>query len=85
MGYKNFPRAPFLLFLTEQGFAIRICRRRALTWLPNPAIKVDVMEVRFMASLSLHFGVAQFTTAIVRMLGKAVKFRHCPATVSAPA
>jgi hypothetical protein len=28
---------------------------------------------------------AQFTTAIVRMLGKAVKFRHCPATVSAPA
>jgi hypothetical protein len=26
-----------------------------------------------------------FTTAIARMLGKAVKVRHCPATVSAPA
>jgi hypothetical protein len=26
---------------------------------------------------------AHFTTAIVRMLGKAVKLRHCPATVSA--
>jgi hypothetical protein len=25
----------------------------------------------------------QSTTAIVRMLGKAVKLRHCPATVSA--
>jgi hypothetical protein len=28
---------------------------------------------------------AQRTTAIARMLGKAVKLRHCPATVSAPA
>jgi hypothetical protein len=28
---------------------------------------------------------AQSTTAIARMLGKAVKLRHCPATVSAPA
>ena len=28
-------------------------------------------------------GAAHFTTAIARMLGKAVKFRHCPATVSA--
>ncbi len=28
---------------------------------------------------------SQFKTAIARMLGKAVKFRHCPATVSAPA
>ena len=26
----------------------------------------------------------QLTTVIVRMLGKAVKLRHCPATVSAP-
>jgi hypothetical protein len=26
---------------------------------------------------------AQFTTAIARMLGKAVKVRYCPATVSA--
>jgi hypothetical protein len=44
------------------------------------------MEVAFMASRSpLHRGAAQFTTAIVRMLGKAVKLRHCPATVSAPA
>ncbi len=30
-------------------------------------------------------GAAQPTTAIARMLGKAVKLRHCPATVSAPA
>ena len=28
---------------------------------------------------------AQPYTVIARMLGKAVKFRHCPATVSAPA
>ena len=28
---------------------------------------------------------AHLITAIVRMLGKAVKLRHCPATVSAPA
>ncbi len=28
---------------------------------------------------------AQLTTVIARMLGKAVKLRHCPATVSAPA
>ena len=27
---------------------------------------------------------ALFIIAIARMLGKAVKFRHCPATVSAP-
>jgi len=32
-----------------------------------------------------HEPAAQFTTAIVRMHGKAVKVRHCPATVSAPA
>jgi hypothetical protein len=43
------------------------------------------MEVCFMASLSLLVGATQFITAIARMLGKAVKFRHCPATVSAPA
>jgi hypothetical protein len=30
-------------------------------------------------------GAAQFAIAIVRMLGKAVKIRHCPATVSATA
>ena len=33
----------------------------------------------------LRHGAAQFTTAIARMLGKAVKVRHCPATVSASA
>ena len=38
-----------------------------------------------MTFLLLHRGAAQFTTAIVRMHGKAVKVRHCPATVSAPA
>ena len=38
-----------------------------------------------MTCLLLLLGAAQFTTAIARMLGKAVKFRHCPATVSAPA
>ena len=37
-----------------------------------------------MTSLPLNRWAAQLTTAIVRMLGKAVKFRHCPATVSAP-
>jgi hypothetical protein len=31
----------------------------------------------------LIYQAAQFITAIVRMLGKAVKVRHCPATVSA--
>jgi len=30
-------------------------------------------------------GTVKFTTIIARMLGKAVKVRHCPATVSAPA
>lgn len=34
---------------------------------------------------SSPLGRAQFTTAIARMLGKAVKLRHCPATVSATA
>jgi hypothetical protein len=29
-------------------------------------------------------GTVQLTTLIARMLGKAVKLRHCPATVSAP-
>ena len=38
-----------------------------------------------MASLQPLDAAAQLTTAIARMLGKAVKFRHCPATVSAPA
>ena len=38
-----------------------------------------------MASLPQHRAAAQLTTAIARMLGKAVKLRHCPATVSAPA
>ena len=50
-----------------------------------PAIKVDVMEIRSMASRLLRDGQRNSTTAIARMLGKAVKLRHCPATVSAPA
>ena len=32
----------------------------------------------------LIFQAVQFSPAIVRMLGKAVKVRHCTATVSAP-
>ena len=43
------------------------------------------MKVCFMSSLLLESRAAHFITAIVRMLGKAVKLRHCPATVSAPA
>jgi len=43
------------------------------------------MEVDSMTSLQLLEAAAQLTTAIARMFGKAVKVRHCPATVSAPA
>jgi len=43
------------------------------------------MKVSFMSSLLLVDRAAFLTTAIARMLGKAVKLRHCPATVSAPA
>jgi hypothetical protein len=42
------------------------------------------MEVVSMPSLPLFYAAAPLITAIVRMLGKAVKLRHCPATVSAP-
>ena len=35
-------------------------------------------------SLAAQCWAGQVTTAIVRMFGKAVKFRYCPATVSAP-
>ena len=38
-----------------------------------------------MPTLSRPAGATSHTTAIARMLGKAVKIRHCPATVSAPA
>jgi hypothetical protein len=42
------------------------------------------MEVASMASLLQRArATALFIIAIARMLGKAVKFRHCPATVSA--
>jgi hypothetical protein len=41
------------------------------------------MEITFMPLRPLLLGAAHFTTAIVRMFGKAVKLRHCPATVSA--
>jgi hypothetical protein len=43
------------------------------------------MEAASMTSLQPLDDAAQLTTAIARMLGKAVKVRHCPATVSAPA
>jgi hypothetical protein len=43
------------------------------------------MEIDSMASLLQPDAAAPLTTAIARMFGKAVKFRHCPATVSAPA
>jgi hypothetical protein len=43
------------------------------------------MEVDSMTSLQRLEVAAQPTTAIARMFGKAVKVRHCPATVSAPA
>jgi len=49
-----------------------------------PAIKVDDMEIASMPYRLLLWETAHFTTAIARMLGKAVKFRYCPATVSAP-
>jgi len=56
-----------------------------LTSRPFPAINVDAMEIDSMASLLQPDAAAPLTTAIARMFGKAVKFRHCPATVSAPA
>jgi hypothetical protein len=43
------------------------------------------MEVASMTSLLRHSrAAAQLIIAIARMFGKAVKLRHCPATVSAP-
>jgi len=42
------------------------------------------MEVVSMTSLLRLCAAAQLIIAIARMFGKAVKFRHCPATVSAP-
>jgi hypothetical protein len=56
-----------------------------LTSPPFAAINVHVMEVVSMPSLLQPDAAAQLTTAIARMFGKTVKFRHCPATVSAPA
>ena len=56
-----------------------------LTRDPFSAIKVDVMEIDSMTSLLQPDAAAPLTTAIARMFGKTVKFRHCPATVSAPA
>jgi hypothetical protein len=43
------------------------------------------MEIDSMTSLLQSYAAAPHITAIARMLGKAVKVRHCPATVSAPA
>ncbi len=55
-----------------------------MTSLVPAAINVDITESRF-RDFGLHARNAAATkTAIARMLGKAVKVRHCPATVSAP-
>ena len=59
-------------------------RFSTLTSRAIPAIKVDVMEVVSMTSLLPPRAAAQLIIAIARMFGKAVKLRHCPATVSAP-
>jgi hypothetical protein len=49
-----------------------------------PAINVHVMEIGSMRYwLPCTIMAAYLTTAIARMLGKAVKVRYCPATVSA--
>jgi hypothetical protein len=58
--------------------------RVVLTSRGAASINVDVIETHSMTALPSNFGRIEVTTAIVRMLGKAVKFRHCPATVSAP-
>jgi len=42
------------------------------------------MEAVSMTSLLPPRAAALLIIAIARMLGKAVKLRHCPATVSAP-
>jgi len=42
------------------------------------------MEIDSMTSLLRAITAAQTIIVIARMLGKAVKLRHCPATVSAP-
>jgi hypothetical protein len=41
------------------------------------------MEIDSMTSLLRAITAAPIIIVIARMLGKAVKFRHCPATVSA--
>ena len=56
-----------------------------LTSAANPFVNVHDMKVCFMSSRLSTQSATHFTHAIARMLGKAVKFRHCPATVSAPA
>jgi hypothetical protein len=43
------------------------------------------MEINSMTSLLWYSAAAQSIAAIAGMFGKAMKFRHCPATVSAPA
>ena len=46
-------------------------------------ITVDVIEKEFVTACLLNVG-GWATTTIIRMFGKAVKIRHCPATVNAP-
>jgi hypothetical protein len=64
--------------------AVRGCYEFLLTSRGVAFINVDVIEIHSMTALPSNFGWIRVTTLIVRMLGKAVKFRHCPATVSAP-
>jgi hypothetical protein len=59
--------------------------RDALTSRRGTFITIHGMKVCFMPSSLLPSEQHHLTTVIARMLGKAVKFRHCPATVSAPA
>jgi hypothetical protein len=51
----------------------------------RPGYKRVVIDISFMSFWQFLDGAAQLITAIARMLGKTVKFRCCPATVSAPA
>jgi hypothetical protein len=63
---------------------MKLTPTRLLTSPVFPAINVDVMEIGSMTyQLPCSRKAVHFTSAIARMLGKAVKVRYCPATVSA--
>jgi hypothetical protein len=69
--------------MADEGDWPELLANATLTSRPGPAINVDVMENCSMALLLHTYGAALLIIAIARMLGKAVKLRHCPATVSA--